>query len=44
MKIVLGNFDPKVGRKEIFKPTIENENLHKISVDSNKAKFYSGGN
>jgi hypothetical protein len=27
MKILLGNFNAKVGRKDIFKPTIGNENL-----------------
>jgi hypothetical protein len=34
MKILLGNFNAKVGRKAIFKPTIGNENLHKISNDN----------
>jgi hypothetical protein len=31
MKILLGDFNAKVGREDIFKPTIGNENLHKIS-------------
>jgi hypothetical protein len=31
MKILLGNFSVKVGREDIFKPTIGNESLHKIS-------------
>jgi hypothetical protein len=31
MKILLGDFNAKVGRVDIFKPTIWNENLHKIS-------------
>jgi hypothetical protein len=31
MNILLGDFDAKVGREEIFKPTIGNENLHEIS-------------
>jgi hypothetical protein len=28
MKILLGDFNAKVGREAIFKPTITNENLH----------------
>jgi hypothetical protein len=31
MKILLGDFNSKVGREDIFKPTIGNENFHKIS-------------
>jgi hypothetical protein len=31
MKILSGYFSPKVSRENIFKPTIGNENLHKIS-------------
>jgi hypothetical protein len=31
MKILLGNFNAKVGREDIFKPTISNESLHEIS-------------
>jgi hypothetical protein len=31
MKILLGDFNAKVGRKNIFKPTIGNESLHEIS-------------
>jgi hypothetical protein len=34
MKILLGDFNAKVGRKDIFKPTIGNESLHKISNDN----------
>jgi hypothetical protein len=34
MKILLGDFNVKVGRKDIFKPTTENENLHEISNDN----------
>jgi hypothetical protein len=32
MKILLGNFNAEVGREDIFKPTIGNESLHKISI------------
>jgi hypothetical protein len=31
MKILLGDFNAKVGREDIFEPTIGNENLHEIS-------------
>jgi hypothetical protein len=34
MQILLGNFSAKVGEKDIFKPTIENESLHEISNDN----------
>jgi hypothetical protein len=34
MKIILGDFNAKVGRENIFKPTIGNESLHEISNDS----------
>jgi hypothetical protein len=34
MKILLGDFISKVGRKYSFKPTIGNESLHKISNDN----------
>jgi exonuclease III len=33
MKILLGDFNAKVGREDIFKPTIGNKNLHEISND-----------
>jgi hypothetical protein len=33
MKILLGDFNAKVGREEIFKLTIWNESLHEISND-----------
>jgi len=32
MKILLGNCNAKVGRENIFKPTIGNESLHQASV------------
>jgi exonuclease III len=31
MKMLLGDFNAKAGRKDISKPTIENESLHEIS-------------
>jgi len=31
MKILLGDFSAKVGRENIFKPTIGNESLHQDS-------------
>jgi hypothetical protein len=31
---MLGDFDAKVGREDIFKPTIGNECLHEISNDN----------
>jgi hypothetical protein len=34
MKILLGDFNAKVGREDIFKPTIGNERLHEISNDN----------
>jgi hypothetical protein len=34
MKILLGNFNAKVGREDIFNPTIANESLHEISNDN----------
>jgi hypothetical protein len=34
MKILLGDFNTKVGREDIFKPTIGNESLHEISNDN----------
>jgi exonuclease III len=33
-KILLGDFNVKVGREDIFKPTIGNERLHEISNDN----------
>jgi hypothetical protein len=34
MKILLGDFNAKVGREDTFKPKIGNESLHKISNDT----------
>ena len=33
-KILLGDFNAKVGREKIFKPTIGNESLHQYSNDN----------
>jgi endonuclease/exonuclease/phosphatase family metal-dependent hydrolase len=33
-KIILGDFNAKVGRENIFKPTIGNKSLHEISNDN----------
>jgi hypothetical protein len=33
MKIMLGDLNARVGRKDIFGPTIGNESLHEISDD-----------
>jgi hypothetical protein len=34
MKIFLGDFNAKIGRENIFRPTVRNESLHEISNDS----------
>jgi exonuclease III len=34
IKILLGDLNVKVGREDMFKPTIWNESLHEISKDS----------
>jgi hypothetical protein len=34
MKILIGDFNAKVGREDIFKPTIGNKSLHEISNDN----------
>jgi hypothetical protein len=34
MKILLGDFNAKVGREDTFKPTIGNESLHQDSNDN----------
>jgi hypothetical protein len=34
MKFLLGDFNAKVSKEDIFKPTIGNESSHKISNDN----------
>jgi hypothetical protein len=34
MKILLGEFNAKIGREDIFKPTIGNDSLREISNDN----------
>jgi hypothetical protein len=34
MKILIGDFNAKVGREDIFQPTIGNESLHEIINDN----------
>jgi hypothetical protein len=34
IKILLGDFNVKVGREDIFKPTVGNKSLHKICNDN----------
>ena len=34
MKILLGDFDAKLGKEDIFKPTIGNESLRQDSNDN----------
>jgi hypothetical protein len=34
MNFFLGDFNAKVGRENIFKPSIGNESLHEISNDN----------
>ena len=34
MKMLLGDFNAKVGRENIFKPTIGQESLHQDSYDN----------
>jgi hypothetical protein len=34
MKILFGDFNAKVGKEDIFKPTIRNQSLHELSNDN----------
>jgi len=34
MKILLGDFNARVGRENVFKPTARNESLHQASNDN----------
>jgi hypothetical protein len=34
MGILLGDVNEKLGREDIFKPTIQNESLHQVSTDN----------
>jgi len=36
IKIILGDFNAKIGRESILKPTIGSENLHETSNDKGK--------
>ena len=40
MKIILGDFSAKVGRENIFKPTIGNESLHQDNNDNGVKILY----
>jgi hydroxypyruvate isomerase len=40
MNILLGDLNAKVGREDIFKPTIGNESLHKIINDNGVRVVY----
>jgi hypothetical protein len=39
MKILLGDFIAKVGREDIFKPTVGNESLHEINNNERGIDF-----
>jgi hypothetical protein len=40
MKILVGDFNTKLGRQDIFKPTISNESLHQDSNDNGAGLVY----
>jgi len=44
MKILLGDFNAKVGREIIFKPTIGQEGLHQDSNDNGLVNFATSKN
>ena len=39
MKILLEDFHAKLGKKNIFKPTIGNESLHLVRIDNRIVNF-----
>jgi hypothetical protein len=44
MKVLLGDFNAKVNRKDIFIPTIWNESLHEISNNTGVLNFATSKN
>jgi hypothetical protein len=44
MKILLGNFNAKVGREDIFKPTTVNESLHENNNEVRSVNFATSKN
>jgi hypothetical protein len=44
VKRLWGDFNAKVGREDIFKPTIENDSLHEISNDTGVVNFATSKN
>jgi hypothetical protein len=42
MKILLGNFNEKIGREDTFKPTTVNESLHEINNNNNNNNNNNG--
>jgi hypothetical protein len=44
MKILLGDFNTKVGREDISEPKMGNENLHEISNDNGALIFATSEN
>jgi hypothetical protein len=43
VNILLGDFNAKVGRKDIFEPTTGNESLHEINNDNGVMELWSYG-
>jgi hypothetical protein len=40
MKMLLGSLNPKIGRTDLFKPTVGNESLHEINNDAGVILVY----